>query len=48
MASSVQEVGGLTLSVLKTMRAVFELKVVQVTKGFVREDGHLEFFESNV
>ncbi|XP_058554626.1 syndecan-2 isoform X1 [Neofelis nebulosa] len=55
MASSLEKVGGLTLSVLRSLCGVFEPKVVQVTEGFVqvtegfvKEDGHLAFFESNV
>lgn len=42
MASSLQKVGGLTLSVLKTLCGVFELKAVQVTEGFVKEGGYLD------
>lgn len=48
MASSLEKVGGLTLSVLANMCGVFAPKVVQVTEGFVREDGNLAFFENNV
>lgn len=48
MASSLEKVGGLTLSVLKNVCGVLEPKAVQVTKGFVKEDGCLEFLESNV
>lgn len=48
MASGLEKVGGLLLSALRNMCGVFELKAVQVTKGFVNEDGYLELFESNV
>lgn len=47
MASSLEKVGGLTLSTLKTVCGVFEFKALQVTKGFVK-DGYLEFLKSNV
>lgn len=42
MGSSLEKVGGLTLSVLKAVCGVFELKAVQVTKGFVTEGGYLD------
>lgn len=48
MASSLEKLGGLTLSVLKNMCGVFEPKAAQVTKVFVKEDGYLVFFEKNV
>lgn len=46
MASSLEKVGGLILSVLRNMCGVFERKAVQVTKDFVKENGYPEFFES--
>lgn len=30
------------------MCGVFEPKAIQVPKGFVKEDGYLQFFESNM
>lgn len=48
MTSSLEKVGGLPLSVLKNVCAILEPKAVQVAKGFVREDGCLEFLERNV
>lgn len=48
MACSLEKLGGLTLSVFKNVCGVFEPKAVQVTKGFVKEDGYLVFFENNV
>ena len=48
MAPSLEKVGGLTLSVLKNVCRVLDPHGVQVTKGFVKEDGCLEFLESNV
>lgn len=47
MASSLEKLGGLTLSVLKNVCGVLEPKAAQVTKGFVKEDGYL-VFENNV
>lgn len=48
MASSLEKVGGLILSVLRNTCGAFERKAVQVTKGFVKENGYPEFFESNM
>lgn len=48
MASSLEKVGGLTLSVLKTMCGVLELKAVQVTEGFAQEGGYPGFLEREV
>lgn len=48
MTSSLEKVGGLPLSVLKNVCGILEPKAVQVAKGFVREDGCLEFLERNV
>ena len=48
MTSSLEKVGGLPLSLLKNVCEILEPKAVQVAKGFVREDGCLEFLERNV
>lgn len=48
MASSLKKVGGFTGSALDKGCGVLEPKAIQVTKGVVEEDGHLEFLEINM